>query len=359
MKGLYVHIPFCKAKCNYCDFTSFAGCEARFNDYLDALRLEMLAWRGTRIGTIFIGGGTPSLLKPQQLRTLLIDIRENFNCRSVVEFSMESNPESLTEEKLHIMRSSGINRVSIGLQSMNDRSLKFLGRVHSVFDSCNALASARRLGFSNINIDLMYGLPGQTILEWQLELQQALRFNPEHISLYPLTIEEGTVFSRAGVEVDSDQQAEIYEWTMDFMQAHTYEQYEISNWSRTGYRCRHNMMYWNNKEYIGIGAGAASYFEGVRRKNTGAIDDYISAITAGKDACAERDVIGERTLAAEEMILKLRTADGIMLRHDIKLRYGAAIKSLSDRKLLSCDGSVLRLTRQGKLLANQVMMEFV
>jgi oxygen-independent coproporphyrinogen-3 oxidase len=348
MKGLYVHIPFCKSKC-----------ESRFDDYLDALRLEMLQYRGHRVGTVFIGGGTPSLLQPRQLRTLLIDIRENFNCRSVVEFSIESNPESLTDEKLHIMRSNGVNRLSIGLQSMNDRNLRFLGRVHSVFDSCTAMAGARRLGFSNINIDMIYGLPGQTILEWQLELQQALRFNPEHISIYPLTIEDGTVFALAGVKVDNDAQAEIYEWTMDFMQAHGYEQYEISNWSKTGYRCRHNLIYWSNKEYIGIGAGAASYFTGVRRTNTGIVDGYISAITLGKDASNEREVIGESTFAAEEMILKLRTADGVMLRHDIKRRYGAVIKSLTDRKLLSCGGSVLRLTRQGKLLANQVMKEFV
>jgi len=359
MNGLYVHIPFCRAKCHYCDFASFADCEGRIDDYLYALRIEMQKYAGVRVETVFIGGGTPSLLSPQQLRALFIDLRENFNCSGVVEFSIEANPESLTDEKMRVMRSYGVNRLSIGLQSMSGLNLKFLGRIHTIEDSQNAVSCARRMGFSNINVDLIYGLPGQTILEWQLELKEALRHQPEHLSIYPLTVEEGTVLSRANVNVDNDQQAELYEWSLDFLAAHGYEQYEISNWARVGCRCRHNMVYWNNKEYIGIGAGAASYMDGVRRKNIGSVDGYICAITSGNDVSVESEVIGESTHAAEEMILKLRTVEGIKLRHDIKRRYGAAIKSLSDRKLLNCDGSVIRLTRQGKLLANQVMLEFV
>jgi oxygen-independent coproporphyrinogen III oxidase len=359
MLGLYIHIPFCKKKCSYCDFISYPGKQDLIKPYIKALYREMSRYEGRSISSIFVGGGTPTLLSGEDIKELLSYIRGNFNCLHLSEITFEANPDSLDDERLRALKVSGVNRLSIGGQSFTDANLKYLGRVHDAESLRSAVSSAQKYGFSNINVDLIYGLPGQTILEWQDDLLNAASFGLQHVSAYPLTIEEGTALHSDGVIVDEDHQAEIYEWTMDYMASLGYEHYEISNWSLPGYKCRHNLVYWNNKEYIGIGAAAASYLDGTRRKNCGSLEEYIARIDGGLDATEEVDEIDARKRLVEDLILKLRCSSGIQVSENIEDKYGRTIKRFLADKLLENAGGNIRLTRRGRVLANQVLREFV
>jgi len=237
--------------------------------------------------------------------------------------------------------------------------LRYLGRIHSSETSQNAILSAKKYGFSNVSVDLIYGLPGQTPLEWQEDLHRAASFGPQHISVYPLTVEEGTPLYANGVRVDEDHQAELYEWTMDYLGHKGFEHYEISNWAVPGYKCRHNLIYWDNREYIGLGAAAASYLGGKRCKNCSDINIYIDRILAGGNPAEESETIDSRTKLVEDLILKLRCSSGIFVSETINHKYGATIdKFVTDNLLERCNGTI-RLTRRGRILANQVMREFV
>jgi oxygen-independent coproporphyrinogen-3 oxidase len=359
MLGLYIHIPFCRRKCHYCDFVSLSGADERIPDYLSALIREMQRYAGATISTVYIGGGTPTLLPPEQIKELFRQIRDTFNCRHLSEITFEANPESLTESRLNALKLSGVNRISMGVQSFNDLELAYLGRVHTVAEAERAFLTARKFGFSNIGFDLIYGLPCQEKSQWRESLERAVRLNPEHISLYPLTIEEGTLFGDHNVVMDEAAQAEMYELSLDFLAEHRYVQYELSNWSKPGYKCRHNLTYWQNNEYIGVGVAAASYFQGSRYKNTGCLDEYLQRVNGNTPAETEREQIDEKKRLSEEMILKLRCSNGVRLTDEMSRAFGPAIRRLLDDRLLEQSQDRILLTRSGMLLANRVMKEFV
>ncbi|MBQ3833992.1 MAG: radical SAM family heme chaperone HemW, partial [Elusimicrobia bacterium] len=283
MKGLYVHIPFCRRKCFYCDFVSVGYDENFVNKYLTALEKEAEKYKTEKLKTIYIGGGTPSVLSVYQLDTLISIIKNNFDVSNICEWSFEANPESITKEKLCLLLQSGITRLSFGLQSVFDDRLRILGRLHNYEDFKKVYFLARETGFDNINIDLMFGVPEQTIDEWGKTIKEVLYLNPQHISLYPLTIEEGTVFYKNNVFVDTDMQAQMYKNTCEILKENNFEHYEISNWAREQKYSHHNKLYWQNKEYIGLGAAASSYYKRYRYKNETNILKYIDETLRGND----------------------------------------------------------------------------
>ncbi|MBN1622339.1 MAG: radical SAM family heme chaperone HemW [Endomicrobiales bacterium] len=359
MYSLYIHIPFCQQKCFYCDFVSLPGCKSLIPSYLEALFRDMEKYRGESLSTIFIGGGTPSLLSCEQINRLFLEIRNIFSCKYLSEVTFEANPESLSNEKIRTLKICGVNRISIGVQSFIEYELRFLGRIHKVVDFNRAYVNARKTGFSNINVDLIYGLINQNLANWKHNLEQVISYEPEHISIYPLTIEPGTFFNQKKMYVDEEKQAEMYHLALDFLESNGYQHYEISNWAKPGFRCRHNMNYWQNKEYIGVGASASSYLNGARVKNCCNVEQYIKLIDKNKDPVEERDYIDSAKMLAEELILKLRCRTGVNLREDINIKYGSKIDRLIEDDLLEKEGERIRLTKRGLLLANQVMKEFV
>lgn len=359
MYGLYIHIPFCKKKCNYCDFISYPDSQNLLNSYLESLYTEMDKYSGKKIKTIYIGGGTPSVLTIPQIKDLFNNIRKIFSCSNLSEITFEANPESLNEEKVRTLKTCGVNRLSIGAQSLNDNDLKYLGRLHNSDDLYNILRIARKYEFTNLNIDLIYGLPGQTIDEWKALLKKSFELNMEHLSIYPLTIEDNTNFCNRNIIVNEEDQARMYEYTIDNLKASGYEHYEISNWAKQGYRCKHNLIYWNNQEYIGIGVAAASYFEGKRYKNCLEIKNYIENIKRDENTLIECEEIDDNKRLVEELILKLRCSFGVDLNEKINNKYSNKIEQLIGEKLIEKKGNNIALTKKGYLLANQVLKEFV
>lgn len=357
MYGLYVHIPYCRQKCFYCDFVS-RQVDDTLPQYLRALHAEMKRYAGKEIGTVFVGGGTPTMLSSEAIKEIFTRIGENFTS-APAEVTMEANPESLSEEKLMAMRTAGVNRLSIGVQSLTDKELVWLGRVHTVEHFRRALQLARKYHYDNINLDFIYGLPGQSLVQWKRNLETALTFHPEHLSLYPLAVEPHTPLHARGVSVDDNAQAAMYEWSMEFLASAGYEHYEISNWCKPGFSSRHNMIYWQNQEYIGIGAAAASFMDARRWKNPSNLETYIRRVEDGADLAEEVEQIDADKRLSEEMILKLRCSAGLAMTPEIEQKYGAAIEGFINQHLMSKSGENIRLTRRGMLLANRVLKEFV
>ncbi|MCY3569078.1 MAG: radical SAM family heme chaperone HemW, partial [Chloroflexi bacterium] len=261
--GLYVHVPFCTVKCSYCDFNSYAGIEDLQDAWLEAALTELALWAprvaGREFATVFIGGGTPSLLSGDSIRRLLDEVRERLDLASDAEITLEANPESVRLDRLETYRDSGVNRISMGVQSLNSRELVFLDRIHGAARAAQAFREIREAGFDNVNLDLIYGLPGQTLDTWTSTVEQVLSWDggPDHLSCYALTIEEGTplaarVASGLVSEADPDHAAEIADWTAERLGRAGFEQYETSNYTRNGLECRHNLIYWRNQEYLAI-----------------------------------------------------------------------------------------------------------
>jgi oxygen-independent coproporphyrinogen-3 oxidase len=274
--GLYIHVPFCTVKCSYCDFNSYAGIEDMEAEWERAALKELSLWaprlNGREVSTVFIGGGTPSLLPGESIRRLLDSVRSDLQLATDAEITIEANPESVETERLNDYRDAGVNRISMGVQSLDSSELIFLDRIHSAARAESAFAEIRAAGFDNVNLDLIYGLPGQTLASWQSTLEQILQWSgngPDHISCYALTVEEGTplaarVASGRIVEADPDYVAEIADWTAARLAQAGYEQYETSNYARSGLTCQHNLIYWRNQEYVAIGPGAHGFIEGIR-----------------------------------------------------------------------------------------------
>ena len=411
--SIYVHIPFCKAKCSYCDFLSFGGCEARLQRrYADALCREIESFwpfaGDYRVRTIFFGGGTPSYVEASLLGQILDAIRKVFAVDGEAEITLEGNPDSLTKDKLQAYRQMGINRLSIGLQSANDEVLKRLGRVHNYDQFIAAYSNARRAGFANINVDLMSGLPGEEENSYVRTLAKVVSLQPEHISAYSLIVEEGTPLSgnRELLDLlpDEEQDRRLYAKTKMFLANSGYERYEISNYARTGYACRHNTAYWTLKEYLGVGLGASSFlkicpqklgvagkagqpeslkrggqaFQYVRFKGRDCLDDYIEYFETCKlkrpESLLDRIEQGyedirfleEKEQMEEFMFLGLRLAEGISKREffqrflvDIKDVYGKIIKEYMGLGLLCEDSDRLYLSDAGIDVSNVVMAEFL
>ncbi|MCX2726656.1 radical SAM family heme chaperone HemW [Thermomicrobium sp. 4228-Ro] len=375
--GLYIHIPFCRRICPYCDFNVYARQEPLIPAYLAALtrELELIAARWGRgpLQTIYLGGGTPSLLEPGQIAAVLEAIARTFDVLPGAEVSLEANPETVDRNKLAGYRSAGVNRLSIGVQTLAPHGLKVLGRAHRPEMPERAFRAARDAGFENVNLDLISGWPGQTRADWLHDLSTVLSWEPEHLSLYALTIEPGTPYER-GVQrgvlrpLDDDAVAELAELAMDLLAQRGYEHYEVSNWARErSFRSRHNQIYWRNGWYIGAGAGAHGYLGGIRMVNERLPARYIERVRAGDLPVREEEPIDPRTEAIETMILGIRlVTDGISARsfherhgRDLWELYRAPIEELQDLGLVEWDGEQLRLTRRGILVANEVAVRFL
>ncbi|MEX1071545.1 MAG: radical SAM family heme chaperone HemW [Anaerolineales bacterium] len=387
--SLYLHIPFCIHRCGYCDFNTYAGLENLIPAYVDALITEVcyvaLA-SGARlpVHTIFFGGGTPSLLPVDKVAEILAAIRESYDLAADAEISLEANPGTLSLEKLHGLREAGINRLSLGVQSANPEELRLLERQHDFVDVIQAVKWARQAGFDNLNLDWIFGLPGQSLASWQQNINMAVELDPEHLSLYALSIEHGTPFkemsSRGLLPLpDPDLAAEMYEWASARLNEAGYLQYEISNWAKSGpggkpLACRHNLQYWHNLPYIGLGAGAHGFVDGLRIANTLAPSAYIKRLKDGgkfawprTPATATAEPVNAQREMGETMMMGLRLVDEGISKGSFSRRfgeqleavYGNQIKRLEELKLLEAAGDALRLTERGRLLGNQVFMEFV
>jgi oxygen-independent coproporphyrinogen-3 oxidase len=380
--ALYLHIPFCTAKCGYCDFNSYAGHEHMIPSYAGTLVKDAALWRdavrGRTVETVFFGGGTPSLNPPDEMRQILDGMRATFNVAADAEIALEANPGSLSEEYLRALRDIGFNRLSIGVQSFDDEDLVALDRIHTAQDARDAYAAARAAGFDNVNLDLIYGLPEQPLSAWRRNLEQAVELAPEHLSLYALTIEEGTPLARDVARgrvtaPDPDMQAEHYEWTQDRLAAAGYEHYEISNWARPGRECRHNLVYWQNREYLGLGAGAHSFLNGVRF-STALLPNRYAELVDESAAAADgtmRHVVGAEDVTpelamADTMILGLRLAVGIdarefLRRHgrDLRAVYGSIVDEFVGYGLLEATDTRVRLTPRGRLLSNELFQRLL
>lgn len=378
--GLYVHFPFCVRKCSYCDFLSYPLKEAEADAYLKRLLDEIIYQGGQysarRISTIFIGGGTPSLMREAQLERLIGALKAAFHIAADAEITIESNPGTLSLHKLRHMRRLGINRLSIGLQSADDKMLKALGRIHTWSDFLNQYDAARNAGFNNINIDMMSALPGQRTKDYARGLKAVLGLQPEHLSAYSLIIEEGTPFYNfyhgqpSGLLLeplpDEDDERQMYYLTKSILQAHGYERYEISNYARPGFECRHNIIYWTCGDYLGLGLGASSLIGQKRFTNTRDLQAYN---TLPLNALAEDIIPLDLKAQMEEfMFLGLRLTKGVSLSEFFKRFhkhmtdvYGSVISRHTELGTLTYnkDKTKLLLTEKGLDVSNYVMSDFL
>ena len=363
MPGLYIHVPFCRRKCGYCDFASEAGKEDRIDSYLEALSCEAAAY--TRLtgtfDTLYIGGGTPSLLSPGQLKELLSAVSKLTGpVEKLKESTFEANPESLDGEKAALLKKTGMNRISLGLQAGQDKLLKTLGRIAMKSDFLAAFNTLRTAGFTNINADLMCGLPGQTAGDFTAGLDWLLKLRPEHISLYALEVHGNTPFSAAGVREEPEAAAEMYEAAAIMLKRAGLERYEISNFSRPGKEAIHNLNYWEQGDYLGLGTGAASYIDGERRANTADTAGYIKAGLAGLAIpCQYRETLPGRKKKAERIMLGLRKTAGIELPDDIFIEFNEEISRLTAAGLLEKTGNRIKIKEDRLYISNAVFREFV
>ncbi len=410
--SIYLHIPFCKHRCAYCDFNTYAGQEDSIPAYVSALinEIEFIGQRAeqTTIHTIFFGGGTPSLLSAPQFDSILRALHSAFTLTADAEVSIEANPGTISPEKLNAIRKSGINRISFGVQSANTEELRMLERIHDFFTVIEAVSTARKAGFDNLNLDLIYGLPEQTLSTWQTTLQRIVELNPEHVSAYALTLEHGTPFGRWSSKgllplPDPDLAAEMYEYAEEFLESKGYVHYEISNWAKTNsefrilnseFACRHNLQYWHSLPYLAFGAGAHGYANGYRYSNALRIKTYIERLTNYQHlhrtqvqvlpitnyqfplspATVNQHKQTPQDDMSEYMLNNLRLTNAGVAESDFRLRFGCGLQDVYSKELgeligngllekktseSKIDSDVYRLSKRGRLLGNQVFMRFV
>lgn len=369
--SLYVHIPFCIKKCIYCDFISGIYNPEKAASYVNALKTEISRIPcDAEFSTLYIGGGTPTVLSTEVLTEIIDFIFSELEFSENYEATIEANPGTVDSEKLTAVFLSGINRISIGVQSFNEEELVFLGRIHNQKDSEAAVAIARDSGFSNIGIDLIYGIPGQSLNSWKATLKKAVSLSPQHISTYELTVEEGTDLyaMMKSITINEETIIKMYEYTVDFLTSNDYLHYEISNFARPDFFCRHNLNYWDRGEYYGAGLGAHSLVNNQRYHNTGNIKDYTRLLSINKSPLIHSESIDTEKALSEEFFLGLRKTAGIRLKTlsksygiDIADRYQKEISKLTAAGLLEFDTStsLMKLTRKGLLLSNEVFTEFI
>lgn len=375
MSSLYIHIPFCLSKCFYCSFSSFPQMGEHHGRYVQSLltqiRTSYPEKHKKELETLFIGGGTPTVLRTGKLVEIIETCREVYGFSDDAEISIEANPGTIDRAKLSALQDAGVNRLSVGVQSFNDKDLQVLGRAHRSDKSTQAVYDAREAGFNNISLDLMYGLPGQSVESWKENLEQAVALHPQHLSLYQLTIEEDTDFYNRYLNdslglPDDEEIIAMEQATREYLGAHGIEQYEISNYARAGYECRHNIGYWHNEEFVGCGAGAAGFCNGKRYKVI--IDPllYCSAVESGEDVIEESEVLSMEASFRETVVMGLRLIKGIDKRRlsdryhlTLDDQYGSELTDLVRKGLLEESEDYLRLTVQGRRFANQVMAELV
>lgn len=383
--GLYIHIPFCKQKCSYCDFCSYANKESFIKRYIQCVLKEIIEVGNNNkidfengkddlfsVKTIYIGGGTPSLIESKYIVQIMEEIKSNFELDENAEITIEVNPGTVTLEKLEDYNIVGINRLSIGLQSTHEHLLKEIGRIHTYLDFLDTFRFAREAGFENINVDLMIGLPNQTLAEVQDSIEEIVSMEPEHISVYSLILEEGTpLFKKVeeGLELpDEELERKMYWNVKRILEANGYNHYEISNFAKQGYESKHNLDCWNQKEYIGFGIAAHSYTNGIRYSNIENLEQYIK--NYDEDKTEENLVFHEKqdmeAMQKEYMLLGLRKIDGVSIQ-EFKIKfvanpvflYHSELEKLVNEELLEIDGDMIKLTNKGLDLANIVWEEFV
>lgn len=367
---LYVHIPFCVRKCQYCDFLSGPSDEETKDRYIEALLKEIRAAEHTEdyeIVSVFIGGGTPSALKAEAIASVMRTLQEKFFFCEDAEVTIEANPGTVDLEKLTIYRNVGINRLSLGLQSTDAEELKLLGRIHSYEEFLKSYEWAREAGFSNINIDLMFAIPGQTGEAWRQHLYQVAELNPEHISAYSLIIEEGTPFAEQNLDLpDEDTEYQMYEDTAEILERYGYRQYEISNYAKQGYMCRHNAGYWQRREYLGFGLGASSLYRGMRFSNTRRMQEYLKESRNPDQIRKDVTVLSRNERIEEFMFLGLRMTEGISEKKfeenfDVRLMdvYGDILQKYEETGFMEHIETKWRLTRKGIHVSNHILADFL
>lgn len=373
--ALYIHVPFCRRKCHYCDFASVPLEADLVKRYLGALKREaereLASWpAGWEVPSIYIGGGTPTALEPEDLEAVLA-VAALFPRAPGAEWTVEANPGTLDRAKLALLAAAGVNRLSLGVQSFDDDLLSFLGRVHTAREAEEAWDMARSAGFSNLNLDLIYAIPGQTLGAWRRTLKRAVSLQPEHLSAYSLSIEPGTEFGRRAEAgslkpVAEELDLSMYRAAQELLGEAGLKQYEISNFARPGFECRHNLVYWRNEPYLGLGPAATSYLSGVRRTNREDVGEYVRALTAGEDPTAAREVATLELGMAETVILGLRLTEGIAWERfygrfgrDLRDVFADPIRRLTRAGLVEADAQGLRLTPRGLPVANRVFQEFL
>ncbi len=383
--GLYIHIPFCKQKCSYCDFCSYANKESFIKRYIQCVLKEIIEVGNNNkidfengkddlflVKTIYIGGGTPSLIDSKYIVQIIEDIKLNFEIDEKAEITIEVNPGTVTLEKLEDYKRAGINRLSIGLQSTHEHLLKEIGRIHTYLDFLDTFRFAREAGFENINVDLMIGLPNQTLEEVKDSIEEIVSMEPEHISVYSLILEENTpLFKKVeeGLELpNEDLERKMYWAVKQTLEQNNYIHYEISNFAKKGYESKHNLDCWNQMEYIGFGIAAHSYTNGIRYSNIENIEQYIK--NYDEDKTEENLVFHEKqdmeAMQKEYMLLGLRKIDGVSIQ-EFKIKfvanpvflYHSELEKLVNEELLEIDGDMIKLTNKGLDLANIVWEEFV
>jgi oxygen-independent coproporphyrinogen-3 oxidase len=360
MLGLYIHIPFCSGKCGYCDFVSFPDMENMHAPYIDALEREMRLYSGTTPDTLYIGGGTPTELETRLLKKLLLKISGHFiRVCDFSESTIEVNPESVSRDKIVLLRQFGINRVSMGLQSFDDALLKSIGRRHDSECFMSAYADLRAIGFDNINIDLMAGIPGQTTETFADTLARIVKLSPEHISVYGLEIGEHSKFSRENVKPDEDLSRTLLDMACEKLENAGYLHYEISNFAKPGRESRHNTNYWDNGEYIGLGCSATSYLVGVRKTNAPMLEMYCSTQSHDDLPVSSCEKLEGKEKNGETLMLGLRKLGGMKITEELDRDFGSALRRLADKKLIMLGDGTAKLTREGVYLSNEVFREFV
>lgn len=373
--GLYVHVPFCVRKCNYCDFLSMPASEENRQKYIQRLVKEIAQQKSQymdyHVDSIFFGGGTPSILSTSNFTDIMMALRDSFAIDDQAEISIECNPGTVDYEKLKCYKDLGVNRLSFGLQSTDDEELKILGRIHSYEEFLESFNSARKAGFDNINVDLMTSLPGQTYESFEINMERICKLSPEHLSIYSLIIEEGTMFYKwfeeeKGVSYpvlpDEDEDRKIYHLTKEYLQKYGYERYEISNYAKKNRECKHNIKYWNRSNYLGFGLGAASMVENRRWQNTSSMKEYLEE----KEWILDIEVLTKEDCMSEFMFLGLRMIKGVSEKEfrqlfgiSMRQQFGKYIDKWIKNGLLCQQGDYIKLTEQGIDVSNMVMSDFV
>ena len=368
--ALYIHVPFCRSKCIYCDFASWPNSESRIEPYLAALKREMLSWKdalkGYELATMFIGGGTPSILSGGQIASLMEEVRALLPVREGAEITMEANPGTTSPGQLETVRRAGVNRISFGAQSLDDGLLKKLGRIHTSAEIAGAVRMARDAGFDNLSLDLMYALPGQNMELWMDTLDRAVKLAPDHISAYSLIVEEGTPMhdlaqsGKVGFP-DDDACVDMQRAAIGFLESAGYGRYEISNYARPGRECRHNIVYWERGEYLGLGCAAHSLMNGERFENPRSLDEYLSGVRRCESTVLTRgDAMEEALMLATRMTKGLDLAAyGAQFGEDFAAAHRKAVRRMEKLGLVKIENGFLRLTREGLEVQNAVVVELL
>ncbi|HGC6793139.1 TPA: radical SAM family heme chaperone HemW [Streptococcus agalactiae] len=366
----YVHIPFCTQICYYCDFSKVFIKNQPVDAYLQALIREFRSYDITELRTLYIGGGTPTSISAVQLDYLLTELIRDLNLNTLEEFTIEANPGDLTVDKIEVLQKSAVNRVSLGVQTFNDKHLKRIGRSHNEAQIYSTIDALKTAGFQNISIDLIYALPGQTMDDVRSNVAKALSLNIPHLSLYSLILEHHTVFMnkmrRGKLHLPTeDLEAEMFEYIISEMERNGFEHYEISNFTKPGFESRHNLMYWDNVEYYGVGASASGYLDGIRYRNRGPIQHYLKGVSEGNARLSE-EVLSKNEMMEEELFLGLRKKEGVSIGKfeqkfgtSFEKRYGQIVQELQSDGLLKENNGFIQMTKKGLFLGDTVAEKFI